>query len=231
MSKSLIIDAGHGGKDPGAIGGGIKEKDWTLDMSLYQYKRLKDLGANVALTRQTDVALSDSARTAKIKNKYDYCMSNHFNSVADIEAHGVEAVASIYSNERIARELTSAICNTSSLKFRRIIVKKNSKGLDWYYMQRLTGNTETINVEYGFLSNAKDRAYYKNESNFYKVAESVVKVWCKQLGVEYKPLTTAGDILYRVQVGAFTYAENADRLADELKKLGYSPFVVKSIEI
>ena len=47
--KTIIIDAGHGGKDPGAIAFGIKEKDWNLKMSNYQYKRLKDLGAKVSM--------------------------------------------------------------------------------------------------------------------------------------------------------------------------------------
>lgn len=231
MSKSLIIDPGHGGKDPGAIGGGIKEKDWSLDMSIYQYKRLKELDATVALTRQTDVGLTSVVRTAKIKNKYDYCMSNHFNSVADTSVRGVEVIRSIYSDDIIAQGLADVICSASGLPFRRIISKANSKNQDWYYMQRLTGNTKTVNVEYGFLSNAKDRAYYKNENNFYTVAEAVVRYWCKILEVEYKPLKNSTDILYLVQVGAFTYEENADRLADELKKLGYSPFVVKSVTI
>ena len=40
----IIIDAGHGGSDPGAHGNGVTEKDWTLEVSLHQYEFLKKLG-------------------------------------------------------------------------------------------------------------------------------------------------------------------------------------------
>ena len=77
MAKSIIIDPGHGGTDPGAIGFGVREKDWNLRISMYQYERLKELGAKVAITRTSDVTLDPVPRTNKIKNKYDVCISNH----------------------------------------------------------------------------------------------------------------------------------------------------------
>ncbi|OAJ73822.1 hypothetical protein AYJ08_00650 [Brevibacillus sp. SKDU10] len=59
----LIIDPGHGGTDPGAVGNGLKEKDLTLQISLYQFERFKELGVSVALTRSTDKDLSPANRT------------------------------------------------------------------------------------------------------------------------------------------------------------------------
>jgi len=53
--KRIIVDAGHGGNDPGAIGrSGLKEKDVNLDIVKRLAKLLKDRGAEVILTRQTD---------------------------------------------------------------------------------------------------------------------------------------------------------------------------------
>ncbi|MFP3361035.1 N-acetylmuramoyl-L-alanine amidase, partial [Planococcus sp. SIMBA_143] len=65
---SLIIDPGHGGKDPG--GGTNKywlEKNYVLEVSLYQYNRLKDMGIPVKITRTKDVYLSPNDRTNIVK--------------------------------------------------------------------------------------------------------------------------------------------------------------------
>lgn len=66
--KKVIIDAGHGGTDPGAIGrGGLREKDVTLDVAKRLVKLLKTAGIEVILTRTTDrfVALSDRVNIAE----------------------------------------------------------------------------------------------------------------------------------------------------------------------
>ena len=56
--RGIVIDAGHGGEDPGAVGNGIVEKDLTLKISNYMANRFKDLGIPVILTRDTDITLS-----------------------------------------------------------------------------------------------------------------------------------------------------------------------------
>lgn len=183
----LYIDPGHGGSDPGASGFGAKEKDWTLKISLYQYNRLKELGVKVAITRTTDKSLASGPRTALIKNKARYCMSNHFNA-ANSKARGVEVIHSVWTDNKLAKRFADAICEVSKLPFRRVFSKQadwTSKKLDYYFIPRETGNTESIIVEYGFIDNKDDNSYYKNEENFYKVAERVVEEWCKVLGKKY----------------------------------------------
>ena len=54
MNTKVIVDAGHGGNDPGAVNGNIKEKDLTLQAAKYIDRRLKELGINSVLTRDTD---------------------------------------------------------------------------------------------------------------------------------------------------------------------------------
>ena len=235
MAKSIIIDPGHGGTDPGAIGFGVREKDWNLRISLYQYERLKELGANVAITRTTDVTLDSVPRTNKIKNKYDYCISNHWNAFNG-SARGVETIHSIFSNGRFAKALADAIVKASGLPLRRVFKKGNSVGTDWYFMHRLTGNTETVIIEYGFLDNQTDHNWYKNEANFYKVAEAVIEAVCKEIGITYKakgqvakpsvPKGTPGK-LYKVQAGAFKNKENAENLHERMERAGIDAFVVR----
>lgn len=189
--KSIIIDAGHGGKDNGATAFGVKEKDWTLKMSLYQHRRLQELGAKVSLTRPDDVTLEPHQRVAKVKNRYDICISNHFN-VFNGKARGVETIHSIHSSPVLAQAITEQIVVTSGLPLRRVFSRKtlNQKS-DYYFMHRLTGSTKTVIVEYGFIDHKADFTFYNNDEKFYRVAESVVQVLCEHLKIPYSAPRTA----------------------------------------
>jgi N-acetylmuramoyl-L-alanine amidase len=82
--KTIIIDAGHGGEDPGAIGSsGTKEKDITLDIAKMLSGRLKrQANFNVLMTRQTDKTLSLKKRIEIANtNKADLFISIHVNSL------------------------------------------------------------------------------------------------------------------------------------------------------
>jgi len=233
MTKSVKIDAGHGGSDSGAIGFGVFEKDWTLKMSLYQFKRLKELGAKVGMTRTNDKTLSSSQRTNLIKNKYDYCISNHFNAFNG-KARGIETIHSIFGSKSFATSIANELVKTTGLPLRRVFSLKGSNGLDYYFMHRMTGSTETIIVEYGFIDNKTDHDWYKNESNFYKAGEAVIRAICKEIGISYK--TPGGSVntkpikdkskLFKVQTGAFSKKSNAENLAKKLKKDGYETFII-----
>lgn len=83
--KGVVIDAGHGGSDPGASGNGIIEKDLTLLISKYMYDRLRELGIPVTMTRTTDETLDSKTRTNRIKDAYGtgkdvLVISNHINA-------------------------------------------------------------------------------------------------------------------------------------------------------
>ena len=83
--KGVVIDAGHGGSDPGASGNGIVEKDLNLLISKYMYDRLREIGVPVTMTRTGDETLNSTERTNRIKNAYGngsdvLVISNHINA-------------------------------------------------------------------------------------------------------------------------------------------------------
>lgn len=185
MSKSIIIDAGHGGNDPGAVGFGVREKDWALEISKYQFKRLKELGTNVALTRKSDETLNPTERIAKIKNKYDVCVSNHWNAFNGI-ARGVEAIHSIHAKPVFAENLANKVVKATGLPFRRVFTREMNSGVDYYFLHRLTGRTETVIMEYGFIDNQQDHDAYQKKVIFEKAAEAVIEGICQKIGVQYR---------------------------------------------
>ena len=81
----IVIDAGHGGEDPGAVGNGITEKNMTLMISKIMYDKFKELGYPVTMTRTTDETLSPSERVRRILTAYGdnpnvIVISNHINA-------------------------------------------------------------------------------------------------------------------------------------------------------
>ena len=81
----VVIDAGHGGDDPGSSGNGIIEKDLTLDISNYMYDRFKSLGIPVKMTRTTDETLNPTERVNRVLNAFGndsdvIVLSNHINA-------------------------------------------------------------------------------------------------------------------------------------------------------
>ncbi|MCI5159759.1 MAG: N-acetylmuramoyl-L-alanine amidase, partial [Candidatus Electrothrix sp. AUS1_2] len=90
--QRIVIDPGHGGKDPGAVGFGLKEKDIVLDVAKKIKKVLEEKkGYEVLLTRDGDVSLSLEERTAIANTKEaDLFLSIHVNAHPEEVVRGVE---------------------------------------------------------------------------------------------------------------------------------------------
>ena len=81
----VVIDPGHGGSDPGAVGNNLNEKDYNLMISKYMYDRFRELGIPVVLTRDEDVSLAPTERTDRVKDSFGnnpnvVVISNHLNA-------------------------------------------------------------------------------------------------------------------------------------------------------
>ncbi len=109
-ARRICLDAGHGGHDPGAIGrGGTQEKDVTLAVVLKLEKLIRsELGADVVLTRDTDVFIPLEERTA-IANASgaDLFLSVHINSARSSAGRGLETYYLSFAKSAAAEELAA----------------------------------------------------------------------------------------------------------------------------
>ena len=124
--KRVVIDAGHGGFDPGAVGkNGLKEKDVTLDLALKVHEKLTQRG-NIKsfLTRTGDYYVPLSARTVAA-NQYqaDLLISLHINASKTRESHGSETYFCSEKASSAEAEKVAALEN-SVLKFDEPFKKK-----------------------------------------------------------------------------------------------------------
>lgn len=220
MAKKVVIDAGHGGSDSGAIGNGIIEKNLTLDISKYMYDRLKGLGVPVKLTRNSDVDLPASERPQRVLDQYGngkdvIVISNHINAGG---AEGAEVIYALRNKDTLAKKILDELEKQGQLVrkyYQRRLPSDYNK--DYYYMLRNTPNTEALIVEYGFLDNTSDANKLKN--NYKKYAEAVVKAVTEYAGYKYVPL--AGSDYYVVKKGdtLWSIARAYGLTVDKLKSL------------
>jgi N-acetylmuramoyl-L-alanine amidase len=107
--KTVVIDAGHGGKDTGAIGRrGLREKDVSLAIAERLRKRLRALGLNVVLTRDSDrfVSLDERTRIAN-EAKADLFVSIHCNAARGRRLSGIETWTLNVGSGRYAKRLAA----------------------------------------------------------------------------------------------------------------------------
>lgn len=85
ITKKVVVDAGHGGSDPGASNADVIEKEYNLKIANYIYNRLKELGIPTYITRSTDETITPTDRVNRILNAFGnsndvIVLSNHLNS-------------------------------------------------------------------------------------------------------------------------------------------------------
>jgi N-acetylmuramoyl-L-alanine amidase len=105
----IVIDPGHGGHDPGAMGNGVSEAELVLDVALRLEQMLRKLpGTEVTLTRRTDDFISLPERTA-IANREtaDLFLSIHANASEDAAARGVETYFLNFANNLSAASVAA----------------------------------------------------------------------------------------------------------------------------
>jgi len=89
--RTIMIDPGHGGKDPGAVANGLREKDINLKFARILGKKLKEKGFNVHYTRTTDKFIRLEQRTAMANvKKADLFISIHCNANRNKRVNGLE---------------------------------------------------------------------------------------------------------------------------------------------
>ena len=220
MSKKVVIDAGHGGSDPGSSANGIIEKDLTLKISKYIKKRFDELGIESMLTRDDDITLDPTDRVNKTLSFYGngsdvIVLSNHINAGG---GDGAEIIYALRNSDSLSRRIANEIANTGQnvrKYYQRRLPSDPSK--DYYFMLRNTPNTESIIVEYGFLDSSGDDVN-QLKNNYENIAEGVVKAISNYLGIPYY---ASNDEYYKVVKGDSLYsiAKKFNTTVDNIKIL------------
>ena len=177
--KTIVIDAGHGGKDPGCMGKFSKESIITLEVAKELQKTINELmpGIKVILTRQKDefIELHDRANLAN-KNNADLFISIHCNS-GPSHIKGTETytlgLSNSESNMDVAKRENSVILKENNYK-------KNYKGFD--------PNSPQAHILFSLYQNA----YRENSLN---LATKVEKQFKERLGRSSRGVKQAGFIV------------------------------------
>ena len=220
MPYSIMIDAGHGGTDPGAVYKGRKEKDDNLTLAMAVGEILSKKGIKVLYTRNTDDYISPFER-AKLANeaKVDYFISFHRNSSPEVNQYnGVEVL--VYNKSGVKYEMARNILGAlGELGFREIGVQARP-GLVVLRKTRMPA----LLIETGFINSDKDNKLYdeKQEEIAQAIAGAILGTLDQQ---EERPL------YYRVQTGAFRKKENADRMLYMLQAKGYPAYILQDGEL
>ena len=187
--RGIVIDPGHGGDDPGATGNGIVEKDYNLKISKYMYDKFKELGIPVVLTRDSDITLTPKERVNKVLNAFGdskdvLVISNHINAGG---GDGAEVIYALRNDSTLANNILSMLANAGQnirgAYQRRSMVNPTK---DYYFMQRNTGNTEAITIEYSTdggstwvtypaSDNAKRDLFNETRSAFFALGNNATK--------------------------------------------------------
>jgi len=177
----IVVDAGHGGRDPGAVAGDVYEKDINLDIAKRIEKLLKQKGYRVIMTRTKDVnlvnwkdngsyqraSLWQRAQLTKDKNA-QLLISIHCNSDRNKEFYGPQTFYHPKSNS--GKRLTQSI-QEELIQVRD--TRRQAIPGDYY----LLNNTSciTVIVELGYLSNAKDRSMLCIPDFRHKFAQAITR--------------------------------------------------------
>ena len=219
MREKVVIDAGHGGRDPGAVFEGRQEKDDALALALAVGELLEAAGLDVAYTRTEDV-YNTPYEKAMMGNHSgaDYFVSIHRNASAEPgTASGIETL--VYEKGGEAETLAKKIGEgLEELGFanRGVIERPNLVVL------RRT-NMPAVLVEAGFIDSPEDNERF--DEQFDRIAKAIADgiLDMTEGGVESQE--GPHRMLYQVQTGAFREVRYAEKMLGELQTWGYPAWI------
>ncbi|MDY4573664.1 MAG: N-acetylmuramoyl-L-alanine amidase CwlD [Intestinibacter sp.] len=197
--KTIVLDAGHGGIDPGAMNKDktVLEKDINLQITMKIKELIEASGGNVVLTRDSDISLYEEGANKTTRQKYnenlknrkkivensqaDMFVSIHLNSFEDSKYYGAQTFYpagkedSKFLAEMIQAELKRVVDNTNNRK-----IKPRE---DLYLLK--DNKMPSVLIECGFLSNQKEAELLAEEEYQDKIAWAIY-VGIQKYFIEYE---------------------------------------------
>lgn len=215
-TKRVIIDAGHGGSDPGAVFEGRQEKDDALRLALAVGRILENAGVEVMYTRVTDV-FDSPLEKAQMANRSgaDYLISIHRNAMPTPgTASGI--VSLVYEKGGTAELLGSNINRQlAGVGFEDLGVIERP-GLILLRRSQMPA----VLVEAGFIDNPQDNERF--DESFQEIAQAIADGVLRTLEEEEKIRPE----YYQIQVGAYVSRQVAEEITMELMEQGYPAFYI-----
>lgn len=180
--KVIVVDAGHGGIDPGANRPGVLEKNINLSIALELKNVLNQYGAIVVLSRETDVELSTACDNEKVRGRYhrdlaarvemveesdaDLFVSIHANAVANASRHGAEVFyfAKSDTGKALADSIQAELCKVTQ-------TPRTAKAADYFVLRR--NKIPAALIEVGYITNKEERAALQSPGYQKKLAEAI----------------------------------------------------------
>lgn len=165
--RHIVLDPGHGGHDPGAIGlGGIYEKKLTSTIANRVADRLRNAGAQVTNTRDGDYYVSLEQRVAiSNSNQTDAFISLHFNAFPILSAQGISTFYFSDSGQRLANHVQASLYSNVILHNRGVIRED-------FHVLRNTAAPGVL-IELGFITNPHDLSVIQTVDYEQQVAEAI----------------------------------------------------------
>ncbi len=166
--RTIVVDPGHGGSDPGAMRNDVQEKIITLQIAEKVVKMLEAQGATVYMTRSDDtfVSLSDRVTYSNVK-KPDLFVSIHINASERPEIHGIETHYWKDDSIEYAKCVHKSLISKIEAKNRGLFKSK-------FYVIRHTTDPAIL-LELGFISNEEERNLMQTEERQTKMAEAITE--------------------------------------------------------
>ncbi len=167
----VVIDPGHGGRDPGAIGiGGIREKDIVMDISNQVSRILQQQGVQVIMTRTSDVEVDLAPRVAMAERaRAAAFISIHSNaiSMSRPDVNGVETYYAPGKSSRLAASIHNSILSSINMRDRGVRAAR-------FYVIRNTSMPAAL-VETGFVTGAEDAANFQSPAWRTQMAQAIAR--------------------------------------------------------
>lgn len=179
---TIVVDAGHGGKDPGKVGvNGALEKDINLSIAKKLKVCLEDAGMQVVLTREEDPGLyQEDTQNKKVEDMQNRCkiindtkpvctISLHQNSYQEASVSGPQV---FYHGQSKEGEALAKIMQDTLIRELNPPKERQEKANESYYLLTETG-FPTVIVECGFLSNAVEAELLVTDEYQEKMASAI----------------------------------------------------------